>query len=163
MLVLKNLFNPNLHVGTVQMDNDDPPTNIFKGMRIILTQNRDKKNGVVNGQPGIVRMMKGMTILITLPNGKTVSVYPVSTIISEAEDDGNANIKTCYPFVPGYAITICKSQGQTLDNVVVWFDTNSLGPGGAYVALSRVKALQNIKFLTPLQMSHFHPALPIST
>ncbi len=93
-------------------------------------QNRDKKNGVVNGQPGIVRMMKGMTILIKLPSGKTVSIYPVSSVSNEPEDDGSVNIKTCYPFVPGYAITICKSQGQTLDNVVVWFDTNNLGPGG---------------------------------
>ena len=163
MLVLKNLFTANLHVGTVQMDNDNPPTNIFKGMRIILMQNRDKKNGVVNGQPGIVQMMKGMTILIKLPSGKTVSIYPVSSVSNEPEDDGSVNIKTCYPFVPGYAITICKSQGQTLDNVVVWFDTNNLGPGGAYVALSCVKALANIKFLTPLEMSHFHPALLTST
>lgn len=141
MLILQNLFSPELFVGTIQMDNNDPPTNIFKGMRIILTQNRDKKNGIVNGQPGIVLMMKSMTVLIKLPNGKTVSVYPVSTITKRSDQDDNEEscINTCYPFVPGYAITICKSQGQTLDNVIVWFDTNSLGQGAAYVALSRVK------------------------
>jgi hypothetical protein len=156
-LVLQNLFTSNLHVAKVQMDNDDPPTDIFKGMRIILTQNRDKKNGVVNGQPGIILMMKGLTILIKLPNGKTVSIYPVSTMNNEADQDGSEKITTCFPFVPGYAITICKSQGQTLENVVVWFDTVNIGQGGAYVALSRVKTLESIKFLTPLLMSHFHP------
>ncbi len=55
--------------------------------------------------------------------------------------------------MPGYAITICKSQGQTLDNVVVWFDTNNLGQGAAYVALSHVKSLKSIKFLTPANVS----------
>ena len=73
----------------------------------------------------------------------------------------NHNVKTlhpkqlrkCYPFVPGYAMTICKSQGQTLDNIIVCFDTASLGPGAAYVALSRVKTLNSIKFLTPSNVS----------
>ena len=102
-------------------------------------------------------MMKGLTILIKLPNGKTVSIYPVSTMNNEADQDGSEKITTCFPFVPGYAITICKSQGQTLQNVVVWFDTVNIGQGGAYVALSRVKTLESIKFLTPLLMSHFHP------
>lgn len=72
-LILKNLFSPNLYVGTVQMDNEDPFTDIFKGMRIIITQNRDKKNGIVNGQPAIVLMMKSLTVLVKLPNGKTAS------------------------------------------------------------------------------------------
>ena len=73
--------------------------------------------------------------------------------MQEPEDD-ELYVKTCYPFVRGYAITICKSQGQALENVVVWFDTNSLGEG---VALSRVSILQSITFLTPLQLSHFYP------
>ncbi len=39
-LILQNLFSANLFVSSVQVDNDEPPTNIFKGMRIIVTQNR---------------------------------------------------------------------------------------------------------------------------
>ena len=54
-------------------------------------------------------------------------------------------------------MTICKSQGQTLNNIIVWFDMACVGPGAAYVALSRVKTINSIKFLTPLQMSHFQP------
>ena len=53
-------------------------------------------------------------------------------------------------------MTICNSQGQTLENVVLWFDTGELGQGAAYVALSCIKSLQSVKFLSPLQMSHFH-------
>ena len=120
------------------MDNEDPPNDIFKGMHIIIRQNRDKKNGIVNGQSDIVLMMKSLTVLIKLPNGKTASIYPVSCITNQTDQEGeqNAKVRTCHPFVPGYAVTVCKSQGQTLDNVVVWFDTKNLGQGGAYVALS---------------------------
>lgn len=156
-LILNNLFPENTLLGNIQMDNDQPPTNIFKGMRVAITQNRDKRNGVVNGQPAIVTMVQGKTIVLQLPNRKKVSVYPVSAPATTLGDDGIEldTTNTCYPFVPGYAMTICKSQGQTLDNLVVWFDTPLLGPGAAYVALSRVKTLDSIKFLTPLQISHF--------
>ena len=158
-LILRNLLPGSMLLGAIQMDNDQPPSNIFRGMRVIITQNRDKKNGIVNGQPAIVTMTQGQTVILQLPNGKKVSVYPVSAPEATVGEDGAERpyIRTCYPIVPGYAMTIFKSQGQTLDNVVVWFDTAVLGPGVAYVALSRVKTLANIKFLTPLLMSHFQP------
>lgn len=158
-LILENLFVDSLRVGTLQMDDDQGTRGIFKGMRVVITQNRDKKNGIVNGQTAIVVMMENHTVILQLPNGKKVFVYPVSNTVNEFDESGSetVRIKTCYPFVPGYAMTICKSQGQTLNHVVVWFDTLRLGPGAAYVALSRVKTLQSIKFLTPLKMSHFNP------
>ena len=141
------------------MDNDELPVIIYKGMRVVFTQNRDKKNGVVNGQPAIVLMIQGFTVLLQLPNAKKVSVYSVSTTDNQSHlgNPQQCQVRTCYPFVPGYALTICKCQGQTLDNVIVWFDTASLGPGAAYVALSQVKTFNSVKFLTPLQMSHFQP------
>lgn len=158
-LILQNLFAHEQCVGTIQMDHDDPPMNVYKGMRVLITQNRNKKDGIVNGQAGMILMMESLTIILQLPNGKKVSVHPVSNPTTELQEDGSevTRIKMCYPFVPGYAITICKSQGQTLDNILVWFDTATLGAGAAYVALSRVKTLQSIKFLTPLKMSHFRP------
>ena len=75
---MQNLFNPNLFVGTVQTDNDEPPSNIYQGMSIILMQNRDKKNKIVNSQPGIVHMKKELTVLVKLPNGNIVSVSSVN-------------------------------------------------------------------------------------
>ena len=145
-------------VGTVQMDNDEPPVNIYRGMRVVFSQNRDKKNGVVNGQPAIVIMMQGFTVVLQLRHSKKVSVYPVTTTNqSQCDNTSTTQQHRCYPFVPAYAMTICKSQGQTLNDIIVWFDTACLGPGAAHVALSRVKALNTLKFLTPLQMSHFEP------
>ena len=91
-------------------------------------------------------------IILHLPNTRKVSVYPVSASDATIDADGfeERRITTCYPFVPGYAMTICKSQGQTLDNVIIWFDTTVHGPGAPYVALSRVKTLASTKFLAPL-------------
>ena len=66
-LVLQNLFPPNTSVGNVQMNNDELPVNIYKGMRVVIMQNRDKKNGVVNGQPAMVLMMQGLTQPRTQP------------------------------------------------------------------------------------------------
>ena len=67
-LVLQNLFSPNMCVGNIQMDSDDPSVNIYRGMRIVIKQNRDKKNGVVKEQPAIVLMMLDLTVILQLPN-----------------------------------------------------------------------------------------------
>ena len=52
---------------------------------------------------------------------------------SQCVNTSPGQLRACYPFVPAYAMTICKSQGQTLVNIIVCFDTASLGPGAAYV------------------------------
>ena len=78
-LVKQNFFSVNMCVGTVQMDNDEPPVNIYRGMHVVFSQNMDKKNGVVNGQPAIVIMMQGFMVVLQLPHSKKVSVYPVTT------------------------------------------------------------------------------------
>ena len=120
---------------TAQLDNDLPPTNIYAGMRIVITQNRDKAN-VVN------------TVFLKLPTGKVVNVYPVTCL-------KNGQQQTVYPFSAAYA-TMCKAQVQTLQEAVLWFDIDRISPGTAYVALSRVKTL-NIYFLIPLRTKFFTP------
>ena len=157
-VVCKNMFPVSTQLGTIQFDNTDQPSPVFKHMRVIITQNRNKPAGVVNGQCAIVKCRQGNTYILALPNGRHVSVYPVTCFNNDASNEED-RLRTCYPFVPGYALTICKCQGQTLESVVVWFDCETLGEGSAYVALSRVKSLQNIRFLTPLKVSHFKPVV----
>ncbi len=60
-----------------------------------------------------------------------------------------------YPCLPGYAITIGKAQGQTLNKVVIWIDTERTPSGTAYVAVTRVKRLSDFYFLTELLPQQF--------
>jgi ATP-dependent DNA helicase PIF1 len=54
--------------------------------------------------------------------------------------------KIQYPLVLSWALTIHKSQGLTLNKVIIDFSDIFLD-GQAYVALSRCKSLKNIKLL----------------
>ena len=75
--------------------------------------------------------------------------------LTEKTDD--RSYRTFHPCIPAYTCTIAKMQGQTLENIILWFDTCTLPCGTAYVALSRARTLENIKFLTPITLEHFLP------
>ena len=92
---------------------------------MIITQNRDKRNEIVDGQPAVVKLVQNRTIFLTLPNGAIVSTH----LMTYKKPDGT--LKTAYPFVPAYAVTICKSQGQTLDEVIIRMDTDMVPAGAA--------------------------------
>jgi hypothetical protein len=158
-VVLRTYFKADKSLGTILMDCEDQPRELFKDMRVIITQNRDKKRGVVNGQPAVVRMRVNNTVVLRLPQGNNVGVHPVTSLSTTQDEEGEdvTTKVTCYPFVPGYALTICKAQGQTLGQCIVWMDSDILGPGSGYVALSRVRTMNDIHFMTPLQQHHFKP------
>ena len=112
---------------------------IYQGMRVMITQNRNERLCVVNGCLAQVgQVMHGATVFLNLSNNNVVQVYPVTF----PDEDGF--LKTVMPFMPAYALTIPKAQGQTLDKCIVWLDCPVIAPGGAYVALSRSKKLSDI-------------------
>ena len=51
-----------------------------------------------------------------------------------------------FPVRVAFAMTINKSQGQTLQNVGVWLNDNCFAHGQLYVAMSRVGSPKDIKF-----------------
>ena len=51
-----------------------------------------------------------------------------------------------FPVRVAFAMTVHKSQGQTLDKVVVWLQDPVFGHGQLYVAGSRVGNPDNIRF-----------------
>ena len=50
------------------------------------------------------------------------------------------------PLIPSYAISIHKSQGQTLSKIILNIGKQEYAPGLTYTALSRAKKLENIAF-----------------
>ena len=87
----------------------------------------------------LCRLCKIRPFFFKLPTGKVVNVYPVTSLKNGQQ--------TVYHFSAAYA-TMCKAQGQTLQKAT---------PGTAYVAISRVKTLDDIYFLSPLRTKFFTP------
>ena len=156
-LVLHRVFNPSDADAQIQYDCDLPISPVYSGMKVMITQNRNKSESVVNGQLATVHSFHNNTMFLTLPNGRVVNTYPVTYT------DTKGVTKTVYPFMPAYALTICKAQGQTLNTAIIWFDINFVPAATGYVAISRVKKLDNMLFLTPLKQSHFKPNLVADT
>lgn len=119
--------------------------------RVMITKNLDKGAGVVNGQVATIVGHEGCTLLLELPNKQRTFTYPVTT---QQDDD---TWSTAYALMPAYAMTILKSEGATIDKLLVWMDCSHVPEGLGYVALSRVCALADIAFLTPLIRTQFRP------
>ena len=154
-IVIQHLFSNHSLVAIAKLDNDLPPTALYIGMRIIITRNLDKLLGIVNGQSGVINNVHNHSIFLTLPDDRVVAIQPVT----EKRDNLH---ETFYPISLAYAMTICKSQGQTVSKVLLWFDIDEIPPGTAYVALSRVKSKNDIHFLTRLKPQYFTPVTPIT-
>ena len=150
-VVLDHILDKSMLLGHVECDSDLGRIPVYKGMKVMITQNRNKQLGVVNGRVAHVIQMQGKTVFLKLANNNIVQVYPVTF----PRDD--QSLRPLVPFMPAYALTIPKAQGQTLTNCIVWLDSPVVAPGGAYVALSRVKCFDNIRFMTRIIPSQVTP------
>lgn len=113
---------------------------LCKGLQIMVTHNVDIKNKITNGTRGIITEINNFVIKIKTLDG---SYYNIEYI--KYENDSDENIIFDYiPLKLAYAITIHKSQGQTLDYVQISLGRDIFDYGMAYVALSRAKTLDSI-------------------
>jgi len=126
---------------------DIPPKpatiSLYKGMRLFLTHNMDKKNDFVNGMEVMVdafrettaRGRKGKSIRVLTKTGKYLEVWLYTESPIEGDKDKRV---TFYPIRIGYATTLHKVQGATLEHATIWLDITGMKAAG-HVALSRVQ------------------------
>jgi len=151
-LFVAHLFDGNSPLATVLVACNPPRVvPIHVGMRVMITRNLNKRLGVVNGQLASFHRMRGATLQLKLNEGRMVFVYPLT--IQDPSDEEKSII--VYPIVPAYAFTICKAQGQTMKKVAIYFDVDCVPAGSGYVAVTRVRELANLYFITPPQLHHF--------
>lgn len=126
------------------------------GAVVIVTSNISDDEGIIaaNGSVGKVINIMKESVTVRLNDGNTVVIPPmmyqltkkIPVTLSETEtievDEVEASVSQI-PLKLGYAITVHKSQGQTFDAIEVDLSKCFI-PGLGYVALSRVRELENL-------------------
>ncbi len=129
------------------------------GAQVMFTKN-DEQRRWVNGTMGVVRKIDEDGIGVEV-DGKTLVVERTLWETYEYEFDVKQNrilskplgTYTQYPLMLAWAVTIHKSQGKTLDNVLIDLGSGAFASGQVYVALSRCRSLEGIKLARPLRPS----------
>ena len=104
------------------------------GMRLRLTHNIDKERGFVNGNTGVVRsMLRADVFILQSDQGTPILIHPVT-------QQGRKFLPVTY----GWATTIRRAQGATLEKVGLFFDRKLPDRGYGYVGLSRAKRMLDV-------------------
>jgi ATP-dependent exoDNAse (exonuclease V) alpha subunit len=121
------------------------------GAEAIIIKNAS--NGAyVNGSRGKVINITPDRLDVELRNGSVVGVERAEWELRNAEDRVLASVVQ-FPIILGYALTIHRCQGMTLDGVV--FDPNKVFERHQlYVALSRVRKLEDLYLRSRIMPHH---------
>ena len=143
----------------------EPVLYLAVGAKVMLRKNLLTKYGLTNGAMGTVKD-------IIYNSGQSPDKLPRAVIVHFPEYKGTQDLipgyPKCIPIVPfhatwndggkqryrkqiplklAWAITIHKSQGLSLDNVVVDIGDYEIATGSTYVALSRLKTFEGLYFV----------------
>ena len=138
-IVISRMFQEQTPVSKIPLENDVHDFLPFRDMRVAVTQNLNKRTGVVNGHLARIQNYQNNTLLLQFPNGNTTFTHPVTT----TTEDGRSRVH--YALNPAYCMTICKTQGANIKKLIVWFDCPTVPTGMGYVALSRVRKSEDIR------------------
>lgn len=126
------------------------------GALVVFVKNGDKWH---NGSMGVVRTLSAREIIVQLLSAsrELVSVKPEKwQKIEYSRDENDRLIENevgsykQFPLNLGYAMTIHKAQGKTLDTVVVDVSRGCFAHGQTYVALSRTRKSSDMHIASPL-------------
>ena len=107
----------------------------------MLKINLDPSKGYVNGSRGVVNEINERSVIVKFLNGNRIAIEPQ---IKSYQDEHMIASRIQIPLVLAYAMTIHKSQGSTLDYIVVDLGPTVFAEGQAYVGLSRCAKLKDL-------------------
>ena len=151
-------YNGELNGNFPERDTPAPMNLTLKvGALVVFVKNGDKWH---NGSMGLVRDLGTREITVELLNKSrdVVTVRPETWQKIEYLRDENDKIHENevgsfkqFPLNLGYAMTIHKAQGKTLDAVVVDISRGAFAHGQTYVALSRTRSASDMHVAVPLR------------
>ena len=122
------------------------------GARVMLRRNIDTRIGQVNGALGSVVSIKAHHVAVLFDN--VPEPYRVEKVKSKFVVLKKIFIyRKQFPLILAFAVTIHKCQGLSLDCAMMDLSDQVFSPGMAYVALSRVKQLENLHVIAFKQQS----------
>ena len=131
-----------------------------KGAQVMLIRN-DRDHRWVNGTIAMVKDISEDKIQVELENHRVETVEKeewqnINYIYDEKERKVKEEVIgtfSQYPLRAAWALTIHKSQGLTFGNVTIDMTGGAFTAGQTYVALSRCRSLEGVRFINPLQRS----------
>lgn len=140
----------------------EPSLELKVGAQIMFIKNDlSLEKNYFNGKMGVIKSLSKEEILVFFPDEqKTIEVekyewknirYSVNASTKEIDEEVLGTFVQ-YPIKLAWAITVHKSQGLTFDKAVLDVSQVFL-PGQAYVALSRLRSLEGLVLVNPIQMN----------
>ena len=117
------------------------------GMPLMLLRNINPRQGLCNGtRVTFDRCLENKLLQCTVVETKRVVLIPRITFIPKLLEYPFEWQRRQFPVRPAFAITINKSQGQTLRHAGIWLRGDVFTHGQLYVACSRVSTPDNLYF-----------------
>lgn len=160
----KILGEPKMYIGTTSGEFDDikdtpAPKMLMLKVGALVMFNKNSQSWI-NGSLGLVEKLEDEYIEVRLlATNELVSVKRESW--QKYKYDYNRELRKVeetivgefvqFPLQLGYALTIHKAQGKTLDKVIINLSKGAFAHGQLYVALSRTRYKKDMHILTPLK------------
>ena len=115
------------------------------GARVILRRNMDIDAGWVNGTLSIVTALYQNCVVIQKMSNPSQRI-PVPRFRQRIEINGASYtiLRHQFPLQLAYAVTVHRIQGLTVQKAIVCLNSSFFASGQAYVALSRVRKLEDL-------------------
>ena len=115
------------------------------GARVVLRRNVNIERGWVNGTIAqVVSLAQNCIVLCQVDKPKERLPLPRFKQLITIAGASYHIVRRQFPVMPGYAVTVHRVQGMTVKKAVVLLNKNFFASGQAYVALSRVRNLEDL-------------------